>query len=123
MTRQEEIAEWVKAAIADGWSAKPTYNEPIERAAKLNKDGWEVQMVARPSKSGRGWGNFLISAWGPDGLTVQVPYPYSWEKLVEGLRTCSNCDATDVETTRFDFAGRVCPGCRKVLKEKPGWTR
>ena len=122
MNRQE-VAAWVQAAQEDGWSVRPTYrNESVKQAAKLQKDGWEAAIISRP-QSRMLIEHADITVWGPDGLQVLVNTPYSWDALVAGLRTCGSCGATDVETTQYYFAGRVCLGCRKVLKEEPGWTR
>jgi len=122
VTRQE-VQAWVAAAVADGWTVRPAFKtESIERAAALEKDGWEARTLSRPPKK-HGSIQASIHVWGPDKLAIRVSPPYSWEKLVSGLRACDNCKATDVETTRYYFAGRVCLECREVLKEEPGWTK
>lgn len=47
-TSTVEINAWREAAIADGWSAEPTYKtEPIERAMRLKRDGYVVQTITR----------------------------------------------------------------------------
>lgn len=125
VTKQEVIA-WRLAAIEDGWNIEPTYkHEPVERAATLRKDGWVASTISRPPGSPRpsSKGTNSINVWGPDKLQIQPAIPYSWDALVAGLRTCHNCGAQDVDTTRYYFAGRICLECRKILKERPGWTR
>jgi hypothetical protein len=119
------VRAWVAAAVADGWAITPTYgdHEPVERAARLTRDGFVVQALMRddlPPVVGA-----AIHVWGPDSLTILVPQAYSYDSLVAGLRVCSKCRARDVDTQRVGFAGRVCAAClpaaRKVA-EYPGWT-
>lgn len=123
---KQEVDAWRLAAVEDGWSIEPTYqNEPIEQAAKLCKDSWAARTISRPSGSsfpGSKESN-SINVWGPDRLQVRPGIPYSMDALVAGLRTCHKCGAQDVDTTQYYFAGRVCLECRKVLKEHAGWTR
>ena len=119
-----------QAAVADGWTQQPTYpgSEPIEQAASLEKDGWKMQVICRPTTMDRRGQPIRCSAsihiWGPDDLAVNVPRSYDWAELQDGLRTCSACKATNVETQRVGFAGRVCATClpaqRKAI-ERPGW--
>jgi len=49
-TFKAEIEQWRDAAVADGWSIKPTYqSEVVEQAASLERDGFHAQVIARPT--------------------------------------------------------------------------
>lgn len=129
MASVERARAWRDAAVADGWSIEPTYQtEPVERAARLSRDGFSAQIITRTPEEGHRWRTTYegsVHIWGPDSLAVKAPHPYSWERLTAGLRTCHDCGATDVETQRVGFAGRTCAAClpdaRKRI-ETPGWT-
>ncbi len=115
---------WREAAIADGWSARPTYEEwePLESAARLTRDGFTVQMLTR--QNGDSY-TVSIHVWGPDGLAIKPPDEYSYPAIVAGVRTCNACDASDVETFAYSFAGRACAACLPAMREqheKPGWA-
>lgn len=123
--RLDLVARYREAAVADGWSMRPTFGcESIEGAATLEKDGFTMQTIARPPASPGGWYHASINIWGPDRLAVKPPDEYSMEAIRAGLRCCHYCDVTDVDTQRVSFAGRCCAGCvdqqRRVL-EQPGW--
>ena len=120
------------ALLADGWSSEPTYeHEKEDSASRHRRDGFLVSIISRaPSaktehlieqRNPEG----SVSIWGPDGLAIAVPMPYSWEAIVAGVRKCSACKATDVETQRYAFAGRCCAKCLPEMRrqhEKPGWN-
>lgn len=112
------------AAIADGWTCEPTYkNEPMDQAARLHKDGFVIQILARP-KTEKLRGSANVNIWGSDGLNIIPPDEYDWSAIVASLRYCGACGATDVDTTRYSFAGRCCLNCLPEMKrqyEKPGW--
>lgn len=118
-------AEWRDAAVADGWSIEPTYpHESVETAWRLLRDGFQVQGLTRP-ESDKSMPVATIHIWGPDGLAIKVPPIYAWGPIAAGVRTCSACGATDVETQRVGFAGRVCGAClpeQRRLVETPGWN-
>lgn len=120
------VRQWRADAIAAGWRHEPTYgeSESEDRAMRLHGPrGWTVQTLARTHESGKA--TATIYAWGPDGLAVDVPPFFDMNALEAATRTCSRCEATDVETQRVGFAGRVCAACivdaRKEV-ERPGWT-
>ena len=127
----QAVADWFDAAIADGWLAEQTYkHEPLERAARLRRDGFTAQILRRSEANGRKPGKWkyeaMVSLWGPDRLAINPPFPYDMTAIIAGLRTCNACGATDVETQRYSFAGRCCAECRPEMARKheyPGWTR
>lgn len=129
-TQFEAVALWVADAVADGWSIRPTYNEPVERAATLEKDGFKIQVINRSESNGRKPGNWYseskISIWGPDRLAIPTPRFYDFKKLSERLTYCPVCKTSGVETQRFSFAGRCCAKCLPEMQrqhEYPGWTK
>lgn len=119
-TRLEQVREFILAACADGWSLEPTYPgcESVDRACTLKREGYVIQALARSPQQAN------ICIWGPDKLALAPPTTYAWEAIQAGLRTCMECGATDVETFRVGFAGRVCMSCAPVVRpraEFPGW--
>ncbi len=117
---------WRDAAVADGWSMRPTYQqESVERAWRLERDGFVVSGITRSPEAEGDMPTVSIHIWGPDGLVIKAPGVYDFAALVAGTRTCAACGATDVDTQRFSFAGRCCAACRPEmarLHEQPGWT-
>lgn len=121
------VAQWRDAAVADGWSIEPTYgdSEPVERAARLTREGWVVQVLSRESTEAGKKHCAEISVWTPDGLAVKTPAFYSMGDLIARTRWCSRCKAADVDTQRVGFAGRVCEACIESARkevETPGWN-
>lgn len=123
---------WRENAVADGWSIEPTYpasldpngnkGEDVNRAATLKREGFLAMVFTRTYPSGHIEAS--VSVWGPDGLALPAFVEYSWDALVAGQRTCLECGATDVDTQRVNFAGRVCATCLPEARkrtEKPGW--
>jgi hypothetical protein len=115
-----------EAAVADGWTIKPTYgeHEPVERAATLTRDGWHMSILAR---TGEGKWKYTASVhiWAPDGVAIIPPDTYDFEQIKAAERTCMNCKATDVDTCRVGFAGRCCEKCLPEMRrvhEYAGWT-
>lgn len=115
------------AAVADGWSKRPTYeSESIDRACTLNRDGFIMQVLTRDnSEKKRKWKHEAqISIWGPDGLAIPPPAEYDFAKIKALTRHCMYCKTDDVDTERVGFAGRCCAKClpdqRKKI-ERPGW--
>ena len=116
---------WRQAALADGWTSRPTYpdHEAEETAFTLQRLGFIVQGLARPATSDT-VGSGQIRCWGPDGLAVEVGETYDWKAIGLGLSTCGYCKASPVETFRVGFAGRCCAICLPDMKraiEVPGW--
>jgi hypothetical protein len=135
--RIEQVRAWRDAAIADGWTAQPTYphTEPVESAATLQRDGWLAMIFTRdrgPKEAReprtRGYARFEahVSVWAPDSMAIhEVPKVYSWDALQAGQRTCGYCQATDVDTSHVGFAGRCCAVCLPTVRpqvEYPGWA-
>ena len=116
----DQVTQWRKDAVADGWSAKPTYphHESIERAFTLNREGFIAQCLARPADDRRTNPDAAISVWGPDGMYIKPPREYDWPTIQAGLRACVNCGAIDVDTERYSFAGRCCADCRPEMAAK-----
>ena len=120
------------AALADGWTSEPTCKQEEEEcASQHHREGFHMSIIAPESRPAtkhlieqrRPEGS--VSIWGPDGLAIAVPMPYSWGALVAGMRICGACGKTDVDTQRFSFAGRCCAVCLPEMRRKheyPGWT-
>ncbi len=123
----EKIETWRDAAIADGWEHKPTYNSEAEsRACSLSKDGFKASMLTRRNEPGSKKWLFEanVHVWGPDGMCVQVDFPYSFESIIAGVNKCGNCNREGVKTHLAGFAGRFCAECLPLAKKKleyPGW--
>ncbi len=122
----QQVCEWRDAAVADGWQMAPTgSNTPAEHRATLTKDGYIV--LVDSYAAGTYWvkqDTADISIWGPDGLAIKTPEPYSMKDIIAGTKVCAECGKVG-ETVRVGFAGRVCPACRVKLAPKleyPGWT-
>lgn len=113
-------------AVADGWSIEPTYgdHEPMERAAKLCRDGYAMSVITR-EKTG-GWQfEAKVHIWGPDRLAIDPPEFYDFAEIERRTRICGYCGATEVRTQRVGFAGRCCENCLPAMRkriETPGWT-
>lgn len=128
-SRGTEIVDYVRSYVAemaaDGWSTEPTYNgEAIERATRLRRDGFIASSTARPSADGLK-SSASIHVWGPDGLAIVPPFPYSFDACMAATETCSACRKTGVPTERVGFAGRVCATClpaQRARIETPGWN-
>lgn len=124
--------QWRDAAVADGWEIQPTYgdHEGVERAAKLRREGYVVQILTRDNaarKAATGARHSFeasISIWGPDGLHIKTPAFYSWEAIKAAAERCDNCGARG-PTQRYSFAGRSCAAClphMRALYERGNWT-
>ena len=125
--RRGQIAQaclYREEMIADGWIANAQYpHEPIEHAAKLTKECFICHLIARPEHD-RSLPCASATFWGPDGVSIEAPYPYNWQFIFDGLRRCPECNATDVDTVRVAFANRACNNCAPALREsleRPGW--
>lgn len=125
----EAVREWVKAAVADGWSIEPTYQtEPQESAATLDKNGFRAMVLMRDrgeNHDRRYRYEAKVSAWGPDGLAINVPARYDFTLIEKAVRRCGQCGRENVDTQRVGFAGRVCAPCLPEARKKheyPGWT-
>lgn len=123
---------WRDLAIADGWTATPLYgHEPVDHAAKItHPSGFYGHVMTRPNKrpeNERDWslGSGEVTIWAPDRLQIRVPLVYPGiEALIAATRECFNCNAKDVDTQRYSFAGRCCAKCRPEMErrhEGPGW--
>ncbi|MEN6537952.1 MAG: hypothetical protein ABFD60_07980 [Bryobacteraceae bacterium] len=122
----QKAEAWKSAAIADGWSHKPTYNHEDESSAcTLEKNGFHAIILTRTCFGSAKWKfEATVSVWGPDGLVINLGETYDFEALKAGLRICLNCGAKNVDTRRVSFAGRVCNACYPEQKKKheyPGW--
>lgn len=124
----EIVREYRDEALADGWTIEPTYqHESVERAARLNKEGFVMSLIMREGAHPRTKATQYeasIHLWGPDGLCLEVPPLYSWEEIKKRLRRCGYCGKDDVDVERIGFAGRCCTACRPLVQprvEFPGW--
>lgn len=107
------VVAWRDAAIADGWEHRPTYgtHESEDRACKLTKDRFVVQVLTRTHEKAKRRYEAQVSAWGPDGLAIRVPDIYDWHAIQSAVMRCNYCGACPVETSRVAFAGRACGTC------------
>jgi len=117
-----DFTAYQEALLADGWSSAAIYASQFDptKSARFTRDGWKIAVYRAADSLGRD----SISAWGPDGLAIDVPAVYSWEALQTALLVCGGCDAVG-KTVRLGFAGRVCPACREkyvARVEYPGWN-
>lgn len=122
----EQAIAFRDAAVDDGWTIKPTYDdhEPQDSAATLERDGWHMLVLTRTDPK------FLVgskpeaslSLWGPDKMHVETPAEYSMEALERGLRDCGYCDRKDVDTFHVAFASRVCAVCLPEQKRTQEWV-
>jgi hypothetical protein len=117
------------AAADDGWSINPTYgSEGIERASKLEREGFKMLILTRDNSDKKGnWKHEAkVSIWGPDGLAIKPPETYDFAEIKARTRRCLYCKAENVDTQRVGFAGRCCEKClpeQRAKIETPGWTR
>jgi len=120
-------AEFMRAALADGWSLRKTYEqEPAETAFTMERDGFKLLGLARRGdECGPPLPTGSINIWGPDGLAIKTPIKYpGFETIKAGLEHCSACGKYGVKTQRVGFANRVCADCAPELRktiETPGW--
>lgn len=122
----ERVQTFKRACLSDGWTIAATYqHESIERAFKLTKDGFLIQGLTRTNEPDKKWRyEASLSCWGPDSLAISLPDTYDFESIKIGVRACDACDASDVDTHRYSFAGRCCAKCLPEMKrkhERPGW--
>lgn len=124
----EAVRAFRDAAVADGWSIEATYgkHEPLERAAKLHRDGFVMRILTRDNTD-RGYRKKYeaeVNIWGPDGMAITPPKEYSFAAISDGVLTCGECKKTGVKTQLVGFANRACSDCAPALRaviEKPGW--
>jgi hypothetical protein len=127
-----QVQAYVAAAIADGWEQSIYFdNEPVTEACKLHRDGFKMSVLMRtftpkPWQATQPWKfTAQISAWGPDGLAIEVGDEYpGFAAIQAATMKCSQCGAAGVVTFQFFFAGRCCAGCLPEARrkyEKPGW--
>lgn len=115
------------AAAADGWSIMPTYgSEDISRASSLERDGFKMLVLTRNNSAVGHVKKYeaVIHLWGPDRLAVETPEFYDFNELKRRTRICASCEAEDVDTERYSFAGRCCSAClpkMRAIAEQPGW--
>jgi hypothetical protein len=116
---------WRERAIADGWTSRPTYEHESELTAfTLERDGYKVQGIARPTAP-ESMGHAEISCWGPDRLHIPVGETYDWNAIQRAVETCGYCGTYPVKTERVGFAGRCCAACLPKMRaaiETPGWA-
>ena len=127
--RRADVMDWFIEAVADRWDVRATYdgNEPVDRAATRDRDGFHAQVLMRDidGTPAHNYESFDVSIWGPDGLAIRATFPYNWSRIVAGETTCSQCGETGVKTVRVGFAGRSCEKCAPAYRAKVetrGWT-
>lgn len=126
--RYDAAVAYRTAAIADGWNCEPTYgeHEAVERAARLTREGFVIQIISREKNVGKWNYEASVSIWGPDGLQIEPPERYDWNQIVANLKRCNHCHKVVDTTQRYSFAGRCCDKCLPEMRrvhEYPGWTR
>lgn len=128
------IFAWRDAAVADGWTITPTYeNESVDTAFHLaHANGFKISGCARPDTKSYpprpvqpSGGYYTLAGWDDRGIGFD-PFPavYSLAALVALTRHCPICGADDVDTNRVGFADRACATCTPGLRAKietPGW--
>ena len=129
------VVAWREAAIADGWILEKTFvPEPADSYGHIKRGEFTGHICARERvkmeqyypKISHGKFEFhsSISLWGPDGVSIIAPFPYSWDAITKGLRHCEVCGKDDVETVRVAFCNRACIACAPALRAKletRGW--
>jgi transposase-like protein len=116
---QQAVRDWIAAAVADGWTRTATYKyESIDRACHLEREGFVASALTRDPQFDEWRAEYSICLWGPDGAGIEIPYPYYWQKIQDGLTTCPQCHATGVKTVRVAFADRACEACAPALTAK-----
>lgn len=106
-----------EAVIADGWVPKRDDGE------NYTKSGYSIMILSR-TDVGRFKYQASVHLWCPQGIAINPPNEYSWDKIVLGLRVCGKCKAEDVDTFRVGFANRVCKSClpsERTRLEYRGW--
>lgn len=120
------VVAWRDAAIADGWEHRPTYgdHEAEDRACKLTRDGFVVQVLTRRHVKANRRYEAQVSAWGPDRLALRVPNIYDWQAMQDAIMRCQYCGAHPVKTQRVAFAGRACEACgpKEQAKLPKNWA-
>lgn len=126
----KQVQKFRDDAVKDGWSIKPTYDhESVEFASSLSKDGFVMSILTRTYDLNKypkvkNLYEIDISIWGSDSLQIEPPKEYDMRKIIDGMRICSHCGKTGVDTFRYSFAGRCCKDCLPALREKyeqTGW--
>ena len=134
-TDHDCVVAWRDAAIADGWILEAVFaGEPAESYGQIKRDGFTGHICARektkmeqyfPKTSHGKWEyHSAVSLWGPDGVSVITPFPYSSDAITKGPRHCEVCGKDDVETVRVAFCNRACVACAPALRAKletRGW--
>lgn len=128
------VKAWKEAAVADGWSIEPTYppqgqnaGESVERAARLHRDGWTVQILTRDNQDdpGRKWKyEAQVSVWDADGRGVTPGDTYDPNHLKESSMRCDGCGKLVEKVHPVAFANKACSECLPNMRremEKPGW--
>jgi hypothetical protein len=123
-----EIREWVKLAKLDGWKATDfAPHESQDTAVILEREGFKLFAFMRPV----GMFGFMkeqaeIDAWAPDSLTIDIDFPYDWDRVRRAAHICGFCHKYSAKTMRVQFAMRACPTCHirhAPILEQDGWTR
>lgn len=135
ITTDPEVAQAARefrlAALADGWHSEPIVqsSEPPEVRDHLyrgHKDKrWTLHILVRDEGSNTDGDNVWtvnVSAWAPDGLSVLLPVVYEANVIRANVRRCNVCEAEDVDTTRYSFAGRCCEPCGKLPEQNGFYT-
>lgn len=116
---RDAVLAFRNAALADGWTEKDATGEHFQ------KEGFVAYILVRKGGPNDRYAfTAIVHLWGPDGLAIEPPEVYSWEKIRAGLTRCHYCGATGVPTERVSFAGRCCAACLPAVRaqlERPGW--
>jgi len=121
---RQHAAQYRADALKDGWTSEPLSKwEAEETWSRLRRDGFVLQIVARPARPRtehtveRQKPEGGAHVWGPDGLGIKISLTYSWEEIQAGLTTCNECGARG-KTVRFSFAGRCCAACLPAMRKQ-----
>lgn len=128
------VVAWRDAAMTDGWKLESVYSdEPAISYGRITKDGYKGNVCARVTSEMKTrikhhtnkWAfNSEIHLWGPDGLAITAPFPYSWSAILSNATKCDECEEVGVVTLRVAFCQRVCATCLPTARAKyetPGW--
>ena len=110
--------KWIESCVADNWEKLLIYPGSSSESMRLMREEFVIHIYDQPWLKGGS-----VSAWGPDGLALELPEEYDWEAIQANINLCSMCGKVG-PTVSLGFASRVCKQCRieNVARvEYPGW--
>lgn len=118
--------EYREALNADGWAMTATYegHESAERYSSHEKDGYKAHVCSRENVGAKYRYETGVHFWGPNGIAIKAPQPYSLDALKANEYVCDFCGKTVASTRRVAFANRSCDDCLDAARKKleyRGW--